>query len=146
MHGKEFILACLRSFFAIVTLVNVAIFVLGFAMDPERLFGYEVFLMPLIYGAIGILPNIVMYSKRELRIKELLVRKVIQLVLIEGLVLFAVFYGNENLGNHIPSVISIGVCIFLIYVIVNVIDWFQNYNLAKNMTKDLLEFQERVKD
>ena len=92
MHGKEFILACLRSFFAIVTLVNVAVFVLGFTMDPERLFGYEVFLMPLIYGALGILPNIVMYSKRELKIRELLVRKAIQLVLIEGLVLFAVFY------------------------------------------------------
>ena len=146
MHGKEFILACLRSFFAIVTLVNVAVFVLGFTMDPERLFGYEVFLMPLIYGSLGILPNIVMYSKRELKIRELLVRKAIQLVLIEGLVLFAVFYGDKNMGEHIPSIISIGVCIFLIYVIVNVIDWFQNYNLAKNMTKDLLEFQERAKD
>ena len=49
-------------------------------------FGYSVFIMPLIYAFAGILPQAVMYSRHEPSIKEVLLRKFIQLLLIECLV------------------------------------------------------------
>ena len=83
MHGKEFFSECIRTFFMVVTLINIEMFAAGMYLMPEARFGYEAFIVPVIYGLAGTFPNLVMYSKRELKIGELMVRKVLQLILIE---------------------------------------------------------------
>lgn len=145
MHGKDFLLDTIRTFFAVVTLCTVAMLVLGLWFFPDKkvVVGYEVFAIPLLYGVVGTLPNFVMYSKRELTVKELMARKVIQLILIEILVLFAVFFDSEAYWDRIDMIISVAVSIFVIYVVTSVIDWFQNYITAKRMMEDLIKFQNR---
>ena len=122
-------------------------FVLGIYFMPEARFGYEAFLVPLIYGLAGTLPNVVMYSKRELKVGELLVRKVIQLILIEVFVLFAVFYDTEELLFQKFEIIgSTAVGIFLIYVISTLLELLQNYLTAKQMTEELQRFQCKMQE
>ncbi len=145
MHGKEFVIDMIRNFFIVVTLINVAMLVLGTWLAPDMKFGYEAFCAPLIYGVVGTLPNIVMYSKRELTVKELFVRKVLEFILIEVLVLSVAFYGTDTFWQQPKIVISMGISIFLIYVVASIIDWAQNYVAAKRMTDELMKFQERVK-
>ncbi|MBP3611269.1 MAG: hypothetical protein J6J42_13155 [Lachnospiraceae bacterium] len=142
MHGKDFILDWLKTFFLVVTLINAAMFIMGLYFMPENRFGYEAFAAPLIYGLAGCLPNVVMYSRRELKVKELLVRKVLQLVLVEVLVLFAAFYDAGEQWLRADIIVSVAVSIFVIYVIANVFDWVQNTLSAKRMTEELLQFQE----
>ncbi len=144
MHGKEFVIDCVRTFFSVVTCINLAMLVMGLAFLPEERFGYEAFMAPLLYGAVGTLPNVVMYSKKELKIKELLVRKAIQLVLIEVLVLLAAFYGAEEFVQQPHIIAGVAVSILVIYILVSVIEGLQNYFMAKHMTEDLMKFQERV--
>lgn len=144
MSGKEFLMDCLRTFFAAVTLITITILILGLSLKPEEQFGYEAFLAPLIYGAVGTLPNVVMYSKRELKVKELLIRKVIQLILIEVLVLFAAFASISDYEQHTSSFSGMVIGIFLIYVIITGIEWLQNSITAQNMTKDLVKFQKNA--
>lgn len=146
MHGKEFAIDLIRTFFTVVTLVNVAMLLLGTWFVPDMKFGYEVFWAPLIYGAVGTLPNIVMYSKRELTVKELLVRKVLEFILIEVFVLLVAFYGTDTFWKQPKIVISVGISIFVIYVIASVIDWAQNCIAAKRMMDELLMFQKRVEE
>ena len=146
MHGKEFAMECLRTFFAAVTLINVAICVLGLVMAPEETVGYDAFMVPLIYGLLGILPNIVMYSKRELKVGELLIRKVIQLILVEVLVLFAAVCGVDDLSGRIPSLLGMAVSILVIYVIISLIGWSQNALMAKRLERDLVKFQQSVEE
>ena len=86
MQGKELLSKMFRNYFVLVTLINAVIFVSGSIARPDARFGYSVFVMPLIYALAGILPQAVMYSNRELSIKEVLLRKFIQLLLIELLV------------------------------------------------------------
>ena len=64
MKLKEFIKSTLASYFIIVTLVNVATLVLGSIFRPEQRFGYEAFLAPLLYGALGLIPVFIMYSHK----------------------------------------------------------------------------------
>ena len=73
---KERFRSQLAAFFISVTLIDLAIFILGCLLEPELKFGYEAFAYPLIYGVIGSLPGLVMYSKKELTMKQahLLVR------------------------------------------------------------------------
>ena len=40
-------------------------------------------------------------------------------------------------------VITLAVSILIIYILTHLIDWFQNYTTAKQMTEELLKFQQR---
>ena len=46
---KEHVKEILNSFFISVTLINIAMFILGILFRPEQRFGYEAYLYPLIY-------------------------------------------------------------------------------------------------
>ena len=70
---KENIKDNLMNFFIIVTLVNIVIFVCGSIFAPDQEITYSAFLVPIIDGALGIIPGIVMYSKRELTVKQMIV-------------------------------------------------------------------------
>lgn len=145
MHGKEFAIDFIRTYFTVVALIDAVMFIMGMQAAPERQFGYEAFAVPLIYGAAGTLPNVVMYSKRELSVKELLVRKVLQFILIEVLVLFAVFYGTDIYWKQPQLILDVAISILLVYVIASVIDWIQNCISAKQMTEELMRLQQSVR-
>ena len=53
---KENIKDNLMNFFIIVTLVNIVIFVCGSILAPDQEITYSAFLVPIIDGALGIIP------------------------------------------------------------------------------------------
>jgi len=115
--------------------------VLGTNFMPDARFGYEAFSAPLIYAAYGTLPNIVMYAKKEITLKQFLMRKTLQLILVE-IIVIAVAIPSEITGiGRIEMVISLVVSILLVYIFTHLIEWFQNYTVAKKMTEELLNFQ-----
>ena len=144
MHGKEFIIDVLRTYFTVVTLINVIMFAVGTQIAPNYQFGYEAFKVPLIYGAVGVFPNIILYSKRELTVKELWIRKILQLIVIEISVLFAAFYDADAIFQQPEVIAKVGIGIFAIYVISTIIDGLQDYLIAKKMTEELMQFQKSV--
>lgn len=146
MHGKEFIAEWLRSFFSVVTMINIAMCLMGSAMLPEMRFGYRVFIVPVIYGLAGTMPNLVMYSKRELKIRELMVRKVLQFILTEICVLFVAFYGSSESDRPLWLIGIVALSIFVIFVLAVLFEWLQNYLSAKQLTEDLKIFQGKVRE
>ena len=144
MHGKEFVIDVIRTYFTIVTFINLIMFVLGTQFAPDYQFGYEAFRAPLIYGAVGVLPNIILYSKRDLTVKELWFRKLLQLIVIEVSVLFVVFYDVEEVLQKPEVILRLGGGIFMVYVISTIIDGLQDYLMAKKMTEELMQFQKSV--
>ena len=141
MHGKEFVADCIRTFFTIVTLINIAMYLMGVSIFPDVTMGYEGFIIPVIYGLVGTIPNFAMYSNRELKVNELIVRKVIQLLLTEVCVLVAVFSGSSQ-TDKVPWLITVvALSIFIIFVVASLFDWIQNYLSAKQMMEDLKIFQ-----
>jgi len=146
MHGKEFLADCIRTFFTVVTMINIAMCLMGVTMMPDVKFGYEGFIIPVIYGLVGTLPNLVLYSTRELKVGELMVRKVIQFILTEVCVLFVIFYKSSEEDRPLWLVGAVALCIFIIYVLATLSDWLQNYLSAKQLTKDLIIFQGKVQE
>lgn len=57
-------------------------------MEPDRIFYYKDFTDTFIMAGLCIIPTIVIYSKKELTMKQMVVRYIIQLVLIEIIMLF----------------------------------------------------------
>ena len=143
MQGKELLSKMFRNYFVLVTLINAVIFVSGSIAQPDARFGYSVFMMPLIYALAGILPQAVMYSKRELSIKEVLLRKFIQLLLIELLV-NGIILGEDMLQQEYTDFLkTISVCVVLVYVFANVISWVLDSMSARTLTRELVEYQNK---
>ena len=136
---KEHIKDNLMNFFIIVTLVNIVIFACGMILMPEQQLTYTAFLVPIIDGLLGIIPGLVMYSKRELTVRQMLIREVIQLLSIEAIILFFTFGFSGNL--NIKYLLVVATSVAVVYVMVNVIRYFLDIRSAKKLTDELKAFQ-----
>lgn len=133
-----------RDFFIITTLVNFVIFLLGSLFNPDARFGYDAFLAPVIYAAFSLIPAAVTYSPHELSVKETMVRKTIQLALIE-VILFIFGFGFENLSAEEPLLlICFGASIAVVYILVHLIGWLTESKKAMILTEELKAFQRRA--
>lgn len=141
MQGKELINDMLYTYFMLVTMISGIMMVLGKRFIPDAQFGYEAFGKPLIYAAYGTLPNVVMYGKKEFTMKQLLIRKMIQLILVEVIVINVAIPAEMIEVGKIEVVASLAISIFVVFVLTHLIAWFQNYMVAKKMTEELLAFQ-----
>ena len=143
MRGKELIRDMMNTYFMLATMILGVMAVLGTHFMPDVRFGYEAFKIPLSYADYGTLPNLVMYAKKELTMKQFLVRKTIQLILVEIIVLAVAIPKEVYETENIEIVGTLAISILGIYILTHLIDWFQNHAEAKRMTEELLRFQKK---
>ena len=136
----------LGNFFISVTLINIAMLVLGTILRPEQKFGYEVFIYPLNYGVIGIIPALITREGKELTVKQTLVKNAVQMLMTVVLILAFMFGGHPADRNLIVTAVSVAVSVVLIYAGVIAISWFLDKKTADMMTEDLVRFQNRSSD
>ena len=123
-RGKELIRDMINTYFMPTTMILAAMTVLETYFMPEVRYGYEQFETPLIYAAWGTLPSIVMYAKKELTMKQMLVRKIIQLILVEVIVISVALPTEILESGNCVLVISLVICVFVIYVLTHAIEWY----------------------
>ena len=131
------------SYFISVTLINIAIFATGMLFQPDQTFGYEAFLSPLIFGFLTVIPTMIMYSRKELTIRQLLFRKAIQLLLDIIIVIAVIFAGNEMNREIVTAAIGVSVSIVVVFAAVHGIEWMFERRTAKQLTEQLAAFQKR---
>ena len=138
---KEHIKANLMSFFIIVTLVNIVIFACGIILAPDEKLDYTAFIVPVIDGVLGVIPGLVMYSKRELTVKQMIFRNIIQLISIE-LIILVFSFGVSGFSNvDVPRLLAIIISVALVFIGVEIIMYLFDFKAAKRMTDDLKAFQ-----
>ena len=142
MGFKRFLINKLIQFFMLSTLITVAISLIGSAFDPEAQFGYKAMLVPIEYAALCMLPTFVMYAKRELSPKAMLIRKALMLVLLEGVMLFIAFTSDVIDTSRAEIVLVIAGSVLVIFVLVNLFVWFKDAAEAKKLNSELEKFQE----
>ena len=141
---KEHLKYCLRNYFIIVTLINIAMFVLGKIFQPQRQFGYEIFLYPLLYGLLASIPNLILRERKEPTVRQFLIREAMGLALCIVILLTFMFAGNPVTKDLIIIASAVAASIVVIFVAVNVIIWVLDAKTAKDMTEDLMTFQAKV--
>ena len=92
---KELLIHALRVYTLLVTLITILLIILGKLLDRDRVFSYEAFLSPLIYALIGTVAAIITRSDKELSVRNLIIRKVISLLLIEGTISNLIYKGDH---------------------------------------------------
>ena len=146
MSFKEHLKAVMSQFFVIATLINLAIFILGEIFRPDEKFGYEAFLAPIIYAAISLVPMLLMYSKKELTVKQHIFRELLHLISIEIILIFLGLGAKILEPENIALTASFALSVFIIYVLVYVIAWLLDLNTARQINTDLKSFQSKISE
>lgn len=141
MELKRFLVNKLILFFMLSTLIAVAVFLIGSAFDSGARFGYDALLVPIEYAALCMLPTLVMWSRRELSVRELLIRKALMLVLLEGVILFIAYTSPVIDTSSVRVVLTLAGSVLVIFVLVNLFLWLKDSAEAKNISRDLEQFQ-----
>ena len=143
MSKMEFMGQVFISFFVVVTCINLGMAFMGMIYAPDTRFGYEALLFPVFYGFLGILPSAVLYSRKELTVKQMLLRKIIQLILIEAIMVGIVFFlGGTDFSTLLPFMIMVlAVCLAAEGIL-----WLAADKKVKKLNAQLKRFQDRESD
>lgn len=146
MSFKAHLKSMLSVYFIVVTLINAATFILGEIFRPEEKFGYTAFLSPLIYGAISLVPMLFMYSKKELTLKQYIIREIFKLIAIEVILLSFILGEKAISPENITLTISFALSILVIFVLAHLISWLLDMKQATQLNSDLKAFQSRFSE
>lgn len=139
MQSKSKISEALIAFCVCTACITILQGVLGMLFYPEEKLGYEAFLTPPLFGLFSVMLGMVTWSKKELSIKQVLIRRTIHLFLIEGMV----FGLNYLAGNSfsVPVTMALAFGIAVIFVAVYLILWINDKKSAALFNQKLKEFQ-----
>ena len=133
------------TYFIIVTCISAGIMILGLAFDPDARFGYDAFVSPFIFAALGVIPNLLMYSSKELSDKQIILRKIIQFAVIEVEVVGLCIISPVIHTEKVEVITGVIISVFVIFILANFISIMNNYFSAKQLTKELMQFQKNIK-
>ncbi len=145
MSIKEILYRSLMIYFILVTCITAGIAILGTAFDPDARFGYSAFVSPFIFAALGVIPNLLMYSSKELSDKQIILRKIIQLAVIEAEVSGVCIISPIIHTEKAEVIIGVMISVLVIFILVHLISIINNCFYAKQLTKELMQFQENIK-
>ncbi len=141
MSFRVFLKQCAMEFFIITTCVNVVSALFGPVLMPGEEFGFYAFYSPLIAGFFGTLPSFILYSKRELNLRQTMIRKILHLVvLITTLTVFGWLNGNFS---DLSGTLLFMLMVFFVYLAVHLIGWMLGNRDAKQMNRALKTLQNR---
>ena len=134
-----FIKNILLSFFVSFTLISLAMMGIGFIYEPTKQFGYDIFLSPLLFSFIATLPSLLNYSRKELSIKAVIIRKVVHLLLLEVLILGVLFISQIITSPEL--LLSLGLSIVIIDVSVQLVLYINDKRTAVTINKSMKIYQ-----
>ena len=127
----------------LVTLITILLIILGKLLDRDRVFSYEAFLSPLIYALIGTVAAIITRSDKELSVRNLIIRKVISLLLIEGAIILLALNSDTIPTEKSWVIPGLALGILLVFILTHVILYFIDRKEAEKLNTDLARYQEK---
>ncbi len=141
MSLKEFLKKRLMEYFITVTCVTLAMAILGLSLEPAARFGYDAYFSPLIFGLVSLIPALVTYSRRELSLRQTIIRKALHFLLLE--ILLVAFGRWAGLLNNIDSTASFALTVLIVYLAVNLFSWQLDKKEATQINQTLKALQGR---
>ena len=135
-----------RLYFILVTLISILLMVLGLLFDNDRALGYDVFLSPLIYAAIGVIPCFFTDSDREVSMKMLILRRVFVIIVFEA-VFLTLAYSVDTIPTERKGVaLGIAIGIIVVNLLAYVVEYVFELAQAKELNEALMAFQNSDND
>lgn len=130
------------TFFITSTCISIAMAVLGMYFMPDEQFGYGRLLAPPFFALMITLPLFVTYSSKELNTRQIIIRRIIQLVLIEGIILGVLLY--DGALTSVSVVLAVILSVLVVYITVELVLWVNDSITARKFNKALKTLQNRM--
>lgn len=143
MSFKDFIASRFQLFFFLVTMILLAQVIMGNIIEPERVLYYKDFIGTFVMAGLCVLPTFITYSKKEPTFKQAMVKQAVQLVLIEGIMLFISINGIEASPEKTISVIMIAVVTAVIYALAILLMWYRQCRESRKLNELLMNLQNK---
>lgn len=143
MSFRQFIVNKLTLFFALTTLITVAVSATGSVFDADARFGYDALLTPLKYAGCCVLPSLVTWSKRELKPREMALRIALQFVLTETVILFLAFRSESIDTSNSAVVLTIALSVLAVFALVWLFSWLRDSAEAVRLNHELARFRQQ---
>ncbi len=142
MKYKSKLIEELISFCICTTCITILEGVMGMLFFPDVLVDYGAFFSPPLFGALGVLLGVVTISRKELTVKQVLIRRAIHLLLIE----IVVFGLNHLVGVTFSPIVSIALAlgIALVFIMVYFICWLDERRCANDFNEMLKTYQQKA--
>lgn len=144
MKLKNRALKAFKLYFVLVTLITILLMILGVAFDADRTFSYQAFASPLIYAAVGVIPVFIFNQEKELSVKGLIIRRIVELALIEAIYIVMAFSADTIPTEKRGVVIGIALGIAAVYVLSFFVEYIIESVESKEMNEYLYSFQNRT--
>lgn len=141
MEFRAMLKKMLKDFLLIQAGIAISMGILGSINSPAYKPGYSIMFAPFIYAFFCVLPTVVTYSAKEPGIKEMAVRKAIEFILVEAVVLTVSYLGGAF--EDAQMLTSIVVASAVIYAAVTFIDYLISKSTADELTEKIKELRRR---
>lgn len=141
MTIKEFLISRVQLFFLLTTLILAASAIIGAVIAPaEELHYYQLF-GPMAFAGLCVLPTCVSFFRKEPTLGQFIIRKAIELVLIECIILFIISPPDDDSIPALLFYVILGAVVLVIYILALLIMWLQKYRKSKKLTDQLKKLQ-----
>ncbi|EGD46613.1 hypothetical protein Cpap_0995 [Ruminiclostridium papyrosolvens DSM 2782] len=141
MSFRSFLRDCAIRFFIIATCLNVATAVFGSVLQPDATLGFDSFYSPLIGAALGTLPSFILYSRKELNLRQTIIRKVLHLLALEIVIIGFSFLLVKSFSLF-QIMFFVGI-VLVVYLVVNLIDRLLQIKDTREINSGLKALQNR---
>lgn len=132
----------LLAFFITTACITILEGTLGTLLFPSQQFGYIAFLSPPLFALLTASSGLVMLSRKELSIRQVIVRRILQLIWIEAIVFGLNLIVGIRFEPLVIVTLSLGVA--AVFVTVNLMMWLNDRRIASNFNKKLRSMQEEA--
>lgn len=141
MSSKSSLSQMMMAFFVSTSCITVLEGIVGMLFLPEVKLDYGAFFSPPLFGLFSVIFSFVNYSKKELSIRQVLFRRLLHLLMIEGLV----FGLNYAAGLKFTPALAwtLAFSIALVFILVYVVLWFMDRRSARIFNEKLKIYQSR---
>lgn len=124
--------------------ITLSIGIIGCSSPSAGRPDYSILFLPFIYAFFCLLPSFVVYSSKELSLKQMVFRKILQFLLIEAVVVLVSYIAGAFINDSLCVTILLTVAI--ICAAVNLIDYYMEKNDSAEMMKKIQQIKEQTKN
>lgn len=101
MELREFFKKCMIDFLLIQAGITLSIGIIGCSSSSAGRPDYSILFLPFIYAFFCLLPSFVVYSSKELSLKQMVFRKILQFLLIEAVVVLVSYIAGAFINDSL---------------------------------------------
>ena len=137
---KETIKKLAEVFLTCHFLISAAIGVCGLLLNPDARLGYEDMFARALMAFLCTLPTLLTVRNERLTLKQIVFRKIVQVLLVEIIVLSMIHFGFNGIDS-VGSAVIVAAAVLLVFAGVSLADWARGYMDAEDLNRRLAELQ-----